>query len=239
GLQFHGGARRHVLAGPGHAALLNYGASGFAYGALFDLLVIGRTAEDALHENAWRVHVVGIEGAHRHQLLDLGDAHLRRRRHHGIEVSGRLAIDEVARGVALPRLHQGEVAVQAALHDVFVAVEHLGLLALGDLGADAGLGVEGGDARAAGAAALGQRALRVEFYLELALEIELGEGLVLADVGRDHPLHLPGLEQQPQPFAVDAGIVADARQILDARLLHGADQLVVVPDQAVAAHTHH
>ena len=128
--------------------------------------------------------VVGIDGAHRHQLLDLGDADLGRRRHHRIEVPRRLAIDEVARGVALPRLHQREVADQAALHDVFMAVEDLGLLALGDLGADAGLGVEGGDARAAGAAALGQRALRVELDLELALEVELGEGLVLADVGR-------------------------------------------------------
>src|SRR6267154_2341784 len=70
--------------------------------------------------------------------------------------------------------------------------------------------------RAAGAAALGQRALRVELDLELAFEVELGEGLVLADVRTDHLLDLAVLEQQPEPRAIDAGVVADADQVLDA-----------------------
>jgi len=46
-------------------------------------------------------------------------------------------------------------------------------------------GEEGRNAGAAGADALGQRALRIELDLELAGEELLGEGLVLADVGRD------------------------------------------------------
>src|SRR5258708_26185177 len=212
---------------------------GLANGALLDLLVVRRAAEDALHEHGGRVDEVRIELAHRHQLLDLGDADLRRRRHHRIEVPRRLAIDEVARGVALPRLYQRHVAEQAALHHVFLAVEGLGLLAFGDLGADAGLGVEGRDARAAGAAALGQRALPVELDLELAFEVELGEGLVLADVRTDHLLDLAVLEQQPEPRAIDAGVVADADQVLDARIAHGVDQLVGNADQPeAAAHQH-
>ena len=206
---------------------------------MLDLLVVGRTAEDALHEDAGRMDVVGVERAHRHELLDLRDAELGRGRHHRIEVTGRLAIDEVAGGIALPRLHQCHVGEQAALHDVFVAVEDLGFLALGDFGADAGLGVVGRDAGTAGATALGQRALRVELDLQLALEVELGEGLVLADIGRDHLLHLAGLQQQAQPLAVDAGIVADAGQVLDARIAHGANQLVGNADQAEAAAHHH
>jgi hypothetical protein len=58
-----------------------------------------------------------------------------------------------------------------------VAVEHLDLLALGNLGADTGLGVEGGDARAAGAAALGQGALRVELDFELSFRYSLAKVL--------------------------------------------------------------
>ena len=43
-------------------------------------------------------------------------------------------------------------------------------------------GEESGNPRAAGADALGHRALRIEFELELPGKIEIGEDLVLADV---------------------------------------------------------
>ena len=88
--------------------------------------------------------------------------------------------------VALPGLDDGEVAEDAALHHVGLAVELAHLLALGDQRADAGLGEEGRNARAAGADALGQRALRVELDLELAGQVLALEHLVLADVGADH-----------------------------------------------------
>jgi hypothetical protein len=93
-----------------------------------------------------------------------------------------------------------------------------------DKGPDAGLGVEGRNAGAAGADALGERALRVELDLELVCEILLGEGLVLADVGADHLLDLPRLEQDPEADAVDAGVVGDDRQALDAGIADGLDQ---------------
>src|SRR5258708_31617362 len=144
-------------------------SSSLANGALLDLLVVGRAAEDAIDENARRVDVVGVELADLDQLLDLSDAYLRSRRHHRVEVPRRLAIDEVAGLVALPRLDEGQVADQAAFHDIFLTVEDLGLLAFGDQRADAGLGVEGRDARAAGAATFGQRALLIEFERDLAL----------------------------------------------------------------------
>ena len=60
-------------------------------------------------------------------------------------------------------------------------------------GADARRRVEAGDARAAGAQPLGERALRSELHLELAGQELALELLVLADVGRDHLLDLPGL----------------------------------------------
>ena len=96
-------------------------------------------------------------------------------RHHRIEVARGLAVDEIALGVALPGIDDREVGDEAALHDVALAVELALLLALGDHGAGAGRGEEGRNAGAAGADALGQRALRVELDLELAGEVLLGE----------------------------------------------------------------
>src|SRR4029077_14825429 len=103
-----------------------------------------------------------------------------------------------------------------ALHHVAFAVELALLLALGDLRAGAGAGEEGRDAGAAGADALGERALRIELDLELAGEILLREGLVLPDIGRDHLLDLLGVEEEPEPDAVDAAVVRHHGQVLHA-----------------------
>ena len=103
------------------------------------------------------------------------------------------------------------------------------------IGAGAGPGEEGRDAGAAGADALGQRALRIEFDLQLAGEILLRERLVLADIGRDHLLDLPGLEQQAEADAVDAGIVGDDGEVLHAGIADGVDQRLRDAAQAEAA----
>ena len=126
-------------------------------------------------------------------------------------------------------------ANRPALQDVALAVELALLLALGHQRADAGLGVEGRDAGAAGADALGQRALRREFELQLAGQILLLEELVLADIGRDHLPDLAGLEQNAEAEAVDAGIVGDDGQILCAALAHRLDQDLGNAAQAEAA----
>ena len=160
--------------------------------------------------------VIGIDLAGRHQMLDLGDGDLRGRRHHRVKIARGLAIDEVAGGVALPGVDDGEIGEQAALHDVFLAVEFLHFLAFGDQRADAGLGEEGRNTGAAGADAFGQRALRIEFEFQFAREILLREQLVFTDIGRDHLLDLPRLQKPAQADAVDARIVGDDGQVLDA-----------------------
>ena len=136
--------------------------------AEFDALVGAADFDDALDENAGRVDVVGIDLAGRHQMLDFGDGDLGRGRHHRIEIARGLAIDEIACGIALPGVDDGEIGEQPALHHIFLAVEFLHFLAFGDQRADAGLGVEGRNAGAAGADALGQRALRIEFEFQFA-----------------------------------------------------------------------
>src|SRR5258707_641972 len=83
----------------------------------------------------------------------------------------------------MPGGTERRIGDEALFHQVSVAVELAQFLALGDQRADAGLGEKGGDTGAAGADALGERALRIEFELELAFEVELGEQPILADIG--------------------------------------------------------
>ena len=195
---------------------------------------------DALHVNAGRDDVVRIDLAGLHQMLDLGDGDLAGGRHHRIEVARGLAVDEIAFGIAHIGVHDREIGDQAALHHVALAVEFALVLAFGDQRADAGLGEEGRDAGAAGADALGQRALRIEFDLELVGEILLGEGFVFADIGRDHLLDLPGIEQHAEPLAVDAAIVGDDGEVFDAGIADRQDQCLGNAAQAEAAgHDHH
>src|SRR3546814_13464307 len=103
----------------------------------------------------------------------------------------RLAEDEIARLVRFPGLHNREIGHDAAFQHVKLAIEFLQLLAFGNKGADAGLGVETGNARAARAHAFRQRSLRAEFQLKLARQILALELLVLANIGTAHFPYLP------------------------------------------------
>ncbi|GJE44159.1 hypothetical protein AEGHOMDF_3345 [Methylobacterium soli] len=171
-------------------------------------------------------------------MLDLRDRHLGGGGHHRVEVARGQPVGEVALGVAPVGVDEGEVGEEAPLHHVLRAVELAHLLALGHLGADAGLGEEGRDAGASGADALGQRALRVELDLELVGQELAGEFLVLADIGRDHLGDLSGVEELAEADAVDPGIVRDDGQALHARFAHRVDQLVRNAAEAEAA-AHH
>src|SRR4051812_41893844 len=153
-----------------------------AHGALLDALLRVGDVDDTLHENAGRVNLIRVDLAGGHEMLDLGHRDLAGARHHRVEIARRLSVDEIALAVALPGVDEAYVGDEAPLHDVGLAVKLPRLFALGDNGADASLGEEGGDAGAAGADALGERALRREFELELAGEIEVGKSLVLADI---------------------------------------------------------
>src|SRR4029078_6924372 len=104
----------------------------------------------------------------------------------------------------------------AALHDRALAIEGAFFLALGDIGADAGLGEEGGDSRAAGTQTFGHGPLWIELDLQFAGEELLSEQFVLADVRSDHLFDLPGLQEQAEAGAVDASIVGDASEVFHA-----------------------
>ena len=69
--------------------------------------------------------------------------------------------------------------------------------------------VEGGDAGAAGAQPLGQRALRGQLDLQLAGEVQPGQLLVAADERADRPADPAGVEQHPERLVVDPAVVGD------------------------------
>src|SRR3546814_5762894 len=94
-----------------------------------------------------------------------------------------LAENQITALVGLPSLDDRQVGKDAALQDIILSIEILDFLAFGDRGADPGLGIESGNARAPCAAALGERALRTEFDLQFAGQILPLELLVLADIG--------------------------------------------------------
>ncbi len=69
-------------------------------------------------------------------MLDLGDGHLAGGRAQGVEVAGRLAVDEVAQAVAFPGVHDGEVGPYAPFQEILAAFELAHFLALRQHGAD-------------------------------------------------------------------------------------------------------
>src|SRR5439155_17240350 len=103
------------------------------HGAALDALFVAPALEDAVHEDARGVHVIGIDGADVDDLFDLRDGDAARGRHHRIEVHRGVAIDEVAVAIALPRFHDREFAGDAGLEDVVAAVELPDLFLLREL----------------------------------------------------------------------------------------------------------
>jgi hypothetical protein len=88
-----------------------------------------------------------------------------------------------------------------------------------------GAGIEGRNSGAAGAYALGQGALRIEFDLDLAVHIHFFENLVLAYIGRQHLLDLTVGQHQPHAVVVAADVVADHGKFADAGIAQGDDQI--------------
>src|SRR5262249_59747716 len=125
-----------------------------AHGSLHDVLYRVGYVHQALHVDAWRDDVVGIDIAGLHEVLDFGHGDLAGGGHHGIEVARGLAIDEGALDVTHPRMNDREIGDKPALHDVVLAVDLALLLALRHLRPGAGAGKERRDAAAAAAPTL-------------------------------------------------------------------------------------
>src|SRR5699024_5208362 len=106
----------------------------------------------------------------------------------------------------------------------------------GDHRADAGRGVEGGDAGASGPHALGERALRRELHLELAGEVLAGELLVGADIRGRGPGDPVRFQKLAQAETVGAAVVAHRAQVGGALLEERVDEDGGDADQTEPAH---
>eukprot|EP00053_Salpingoeca_punica_P009774 m.88012 g.88012 ORF g.88012 m.88012 type:complete len:585 (-) comp15157_c0_seq1:214-1968(-) len=257
-LKLEGGAAHNLLAhvDVGGTLLAGRGRTAFlGEGQALDALLEVRRLDDALDEEAWHMDLVRVKGADLDNLLHLGDGDLGGAGHRRVEVACRLAEDQVAGLVGLPCPDQGKVARDGLLHDIVDAVELLGRPRLGgnlnalavllvldgrpallDDCAEGGRGEEGRDAGAARADALGECALRRELDLQLAgqvLALKLG---VLADVRRNHALDLARADQLAEAEVVDAGVVADGGQALDATVAQGRDEVLGDAAETEAAH---
>src|SRR3546814_63111 len=205
------------------------------YGSKLDLLVVGRAADEAPDVDPRQMDRIRLERSDRHDLLNLGDAKRGCGRHHLVEIARGLPEDEVASLISLPPFDQREIGADRAPHDEGLAVEYPLLLAFGHERSDAGLCVEGGDAGAAGAAPLRERALRYEFDFQVSCQILPLKFLVLADVRRDHLPNLARTQQLAQALAVDPGIIGDDGKVAHPRGQDGVDEPFGDPAQPEAA----
>src|ERR1700731_3413493 len=101
----------------------------FPYCPFFNPLFKNLTLENSLHEHARRMNHFRVQFPGLNQVFDFGNRNFCSRRHHGIEISRGLAVDEIAPSVALPSLDKCEVSLQGALHDVGATIEFARLFA--------------------------------------------------------------------------------------------------------------
>jgi hypothetical protein len=181
-------------------------------------------AHHALHVDTGRDDHLGVERAELDGLAHLRDGAFRRRRHDRPEVARGLAVGEVAPAVGAVGLDERVVGVDRVLEHVVALADAPRLLAPGELGAERGRREERADARARGADALGERALRHELELELARAVGLVEvpRVGLARERADDLAHATGADQRREPRIGVARVVVDddqlARALRDQRI---------------------
>jgi hypothetical protein len=179
---------------------------------------------NALHKNAGRVYLVGIEFSDFDENFDFRNGHTTACGSHGIEVARGLAIHEVATCIALPGFHERKIGVNAALQDVGEAVELALLLPFSYGSADARARIEAGDARATRAHAFSERTLGAEFHFEFSGEKLPLEFAILADIAGDHFADLVSFEEEPKPPAVHAGVIAGDCKALFSGIAQSEDE---------------
>lgn len=201
-------------------------------GELLDLLG-GGALDNTLDVDTGQVDGSRIDLAGLDDVLSLDDGHLGVTAHGTVEVGGRVAELAVTKLVGLPGLDESVVTLDRLLHDVALAIEHLGVTRLTELcdcavgivsqghrtglhhGTEGGGCVERGDSRTAGTAPLSKSSLGSELQLNLTSEVHALEGLVLADVRSNHLLDLLGLEEQTETSSVHTGVVTGHGQASD------------------------
>lgn len=193
--------------------------------------------DDTLDVDTGQVDGSGINLAGLDDVLSLNDGHLGVTAHGAVEVVGCVAEQAVTKSVGLPCLDESVVSLDCLLHDVALAIKHLGVAGLAVLcdcavgvvsqghltelhhGTKGGRCVECGDTRTTGTAALSESSLGAELQVDLTSDIHSLEGLVLTNVRSNHLRDLLGLEEQTETSSVNTSVVTDHSQVIDRGVL--------------------
>ena len=128
--------------------------------------------------------------------------------------------------------------MKGVFQDVFLAVDNPVLLAIGQLGADAGGGVEGADSRAGGSDPLRKSSLGDKLPLSLARVVQFFEVSGLGWMwrrrkGADDLSHPARLDERPQVHAMVEGarsrMVGDRGKVRRALSQEGGDEIPANP----------
>ena len=160
-----------------------------------------------MHVDARQMDEVRINRTARHDFLDLGITDLAAHRGGRIKVSRRLAEDQVAGVIGFPCLDDRQIGKDTFFHDVGLSIEVAVILAFGNHGSDACLGIKTGNARTTGTHPFSQGALRIELKLQLAGQVLAHEFRVFAHVRRHHFLDLSGRKQFAQTKIIHPSVV--------------------------------
>src|SRR5271170_6438961 len=79
--------------------------------------------DDAMHEHGRRHDGFGVERADGHDLIHFDDGDFRRRGHDWIEISGGLAIDEIAERIGFERADQSEISAESGFENAAASVD--------------------------------------------------------------------------------------------------------------------
>ena len=136
-----------------------------------------------------------------------------RHRHDRIEVRRGQPVSQIEEMVGLMRMDQRDVGPQRQLEQVVSPVDRDHPLPSATTRADAGRRQHAAEPGAAGADALGQRALRHEFHLSSPSSILRCIDGVRPDVRDDHAGDAAGIDQLADAEAGPRGVVGDHRQV--------------------------
>src|SRR5271168_280063 len=206
------------------------------HGAALDALLVVSSLKNGVDENPGRMNLIGVKLAKLDEFFDFGDDVIRRGGHHGIEVARRLAINQVAPAIALPRFNKRKVPPQSTFENILPPLKFARFFSLGNQSAVTRRRVERWNSRPARAQALRKRTLRVQLDLHLASQDQLLEKFVLTHIGRNHFLNLPLLQQHADAEIIHARIIADNGEFPCSFAPHRLDKVFRNAAKAEATH---
>ena len=157
--------------------------------------------------------MVRIQTARLDEFFYFCNRYVGRRGHDRIEISCCGSVDQIAERISPPGLHQSKLRTQRQFQDVVPSIPGSRFLVFCRDRPIAGWRVEAADPGAPGPNAFCKSSLRAELDLQSSVSNEVFESPILANVARDHLLHLLMAQEESDAEVFCASIVADHGQV--------------------------